>query len=83
MWNLKEAGGKIPNRGTRTTSGILSQDEFANQNEVPKLPGGRDVNVAVTWEEGYTSYQGRSHGRAEEFIRKHGVKLVVRSQQTP
>ncbi|MDR1130340.1 MAG: hypothetical protein LBK96_05115 [Prevotellaceae bacterium] len=38
-WNLKEAGGKFPKRGTRTTSGIISPDEFAKQNEVRKLPG--------------------------------------------
>jgi hypothetical protein len=32
--NLKEAGGKILNRGTRTTSGKSDLDEFAKQNEV-------------------------------------------------
>jgi len=24
-WNLKEAGGKVPNRGTRTVSGITNR----------------------------------------------------------
>ena len=33
--NLKEAGGKVPNRGTRITSGISDLDDFAKQNEVP------------------------------------------------
>jgi len=32
--NLKEAGGKVPNQGTRTTSGKADSDEFAKQNEV-------------------------------------------------
>ena len=40
-------------------------DEFAIQNEVPKLHGNRIVNDAGTWNEGYLSYHGRSHRRAE------------------
>jgi hypothetical protein len=43
--------------------GVHCQDEFAKQNEVPKLPGIWSVNVAVTWDEGYMSYRGMSHGR--------------------
>ena len=40
-------------------------DEFANQNEIQKLHGNRSVNDAGAWNEGYLSYHGRSHGRAE------------------
>jgi len=40
-------------------------DEFAQQNEIQKLHGHRSVNDAGTWNEGYSSYRGRSHGRAE------------------
>ncbi|WP_298196871.1 hypothetical protein [Desulfosporosinus sp.] len=40
-------------------------DEFAIQNEVPKLHGNRSVNDAGTWDEGYLSYHGRSHRRVE------------------
>ena len=63
--NLKEALGKVPTRGTRTLSGISGLDEFAKQNEVQKLHGNRSVNDAGTWNEGYLSYHGRSHRRAE------------------
>jgi hypothetical protein len=47
-------------------------DEFATQNEVPKLHGNRSVNNAGTWNEGYLSYHGRSHRRAET---KYEVRL--------
>ena len=40
-------------------------DEFAKQNEVPKLHGNRSVNDAGTRNEGYLSYHGRSHRRVE------------------
>lgn len=58
-------------------------DEFAKQNEVRKLSGCCGVNDADIWDEGYYSYHGRSHGGVEVFFQKHGVKLVVRSQQKP
>jgi len=64
-WNLKEAGGKVPTRGTRTLSGISDGDEFAIQNKVQKLHGHRSVNDAGTWNEGYSPYRGRSHRRVE------------------
>lgn len=40
-------------------------DEFARQNEILKLHGNRSVNDAGTWNEGYLSYRGRTHRRAE------------------
>ena len=40
-------------------------DEFAIQNKVLKLHGNQSVNDAGTWNEGYSSYHGRSHRRAE------------------
>jgi hypothetical protein len=40
-------------------------DEFAKQNEVPKLHGNRGVNDAGRWNEGYLSYHGRSHERVD------------------
>jgi len=40
-------------------------DEFASQNEIQKLHGHRSVNDAGTWNEGYLSYHGISHGRVE------------------
>lgn len=72
--NLKEAGGKIPTRGTRTSSGIPDGDEFAKQNEILKLHGRWGVNDAGTWNEGYLSYHGSSHGRTE-------TEYEVRSKQ--
>jgi len=66
--NLKEADGKVPNRGTRTTLGKADSEEFAKRNEV-LYPESQRVNVAVTWDEGYASYHGRSHGRVDVFFR--------------
>jgi hypothetical protein len=40
-------------------------DEIAKQIEIQRLRGRRSVDVAGTWDEGYLSYHGRSHGRAE------------------
>ncbi|WP_321438797.1 hypothetical protein [uncultured Bacteroides sp.] len=31
-------------------------------------PGSQRVNVAVTWDEGYASYHGISHGRVDVFF---------------
>ena len=64
-WNLKEAGGKVPTRGTRTSSGVFSQGEVAKQAEAQKLSGCENVNGAGTWNESESSYRGRSHGQAE------------------
>jgi hypothetical protein len=50
-WNLKEAGGKVPTRGTRIQLGIYNADEFAIQNEVQKLHGRCGVDCAGTWNE--------------------------------
>lgn len=72
--NLKEAGGKVPTRGTRISLGIPNGDEFAKQNEVLKLHGRWGVDDAGTWNEGYLSYHGRSHGRTE-------AEYEVRSKQ--
>jgi len=62
-WNLKEAGGKVPTRGTRIVSGIQSGMSLLNKTKSNKLHGHKDVNVAGTWDESYASYRGRSHGR--------------------
>ena len=35
-------------------------DEFAKQNKVQYCPKFHTVNTAVTWEEGYSPYPGRS-----------------------
>ena len=64
-WNLKEAYGKVPARGTRTLSGRSCADELATQSEVPRLHGRSTVNGAGIWNEGLSSYHGRSHRRAE------------------
>lgn len=67
-WNLKEAGGKVPARGTRTLSGRSCVDELANQSEVPRLHGHNTVNGAGRWNESLVPYHGRSHGRADVFF---------------
>ncbi|MBA4411451.1 MAG: hypothetical protein C0397_18780 [Odoribacter sp.] len=59
-------------------------DEFAIQNEVPKLHGNWNVNDAGTWNEGYSSYHGRSHRRAEtKYEARLKKRFIVRSQQRP
>ncbi|WP_268238694.1 hypothetical protein [Lentibacillus kapialis] len=37
-WNLKEVGGKLLSRGTRTISGIIGTDKSAIQDEVQYYP---------------------------------------------
>ena len=64
-WNLKEAGGKVPARGTRTPSGSCCVDELAKQSEVLRLHRHGNVNGAGIWSEGLSSYHGRSHRRVE------------------
>jgi len=51
-WNLKEAGGKVSTRGTRTVSGIQSGICMHNKTKSNKLQGHEDVNAAGTWDEG-------------------------------
>ena len=40
-------------------------DEFALQNEIQKLHRRRSVNDAGTWNEGYSTFRGRSHRRVK------------------
>ncbi|WP_222708724.1 hypothetical protein, partial [Paenibacillus sp. N3.4] len=64
-WNLKEAGGKIPTRGTRTSSGIDYGMSLPYKTKSNQLHGHTSVNDAGTWKESESSYRGRSHGREE------------------
>jgi len=63
--NLKEAGGKVPTRGTRTLSGISDWMSLQNKTKSKSYTENRSVNDAGTWNEGHLSYRGRSHRRAE------------------
>jgi len=81
-WNLKEAGGKVPTRGTRTSSGICNADKVATQTEVQKLHGRCGVNGAGTWNESYLPYHGRSHGHVETKY-ETWITIAVRSQPRP
>ena len=64
-WNLKEAGGKVLVRGTRTALGAKHVDKTAKQVKVQKLHGHATVDAAGIWNESEASYRGRSHGRVE------------------
>jgi hypothetical protein len=64
--NLKEAGGKVPTRGTQITSGIQSGMSLLNKTKSNKLHRHEDVYAAGTWDESYASYRGRSHGRTKQ-----------------
>ena len=66
-WNLKEAGGKVPTRGTQIGLGIQSGISLLDKTKSNKLHGHEDVNAAGTWDESYASYRGRSHGRRERI----------------
>ena len=71
-WNLKEAVDKVPARGTRTPLGRSCVDELAIQSEVPRLHWRSTVDGAGIWNEGLSSYHGRSHRRVETMSMKHG-----------
>ena len=64
-WNLKEAGGKIPTQGTRTSSGIWYGMSLQDKAKSNQLHGRTGVNDVGTWKESKLSYRGRSHGREE------------------
>jgi len=65
-WNLKEAGGKFPVGGTRTSSGTSCRTSLLHKTKSNKLNRYNSVNDADIWKEGYSSYLGRSHGRMDE-----------------
>src|SRR5699024_4891477 len=44
-WNLKEVGGKLLSRGTRTISGIIGTDKSAIQDEVQYYPN----SIVLMW----------------------------------
>ena len=64
-WNLKEACGKFPVGGTRTSSGASCGTSLQYKTKSNKLSGYSSVNDADIWKEGYSSYLGRSHGRVD------------------
>lgn len=83
-WNLKEAGGKIPTRGTRTSSGTSHGMSLQNKAKSNQLHRHTSVNDAGTWKESESSYRGRSHGREEiEFRIAVETRFIMRSQQIP
>jgi glycolate oxidase len=62
---LEDATGKLPTRGTRTSSGIWHGMSLHNKTKSNTLHGRAGVNDAGTWKESKSSYRGRSHGREE------------------
>ena len=70
-WNLKEAGGKIPTQGTRTSLGIGYGMSLLNKTKSNLLHRRTSVDDVGTWNESESSYRGRSHGR-EEITLNHG-----------
>jgi hypothetical protein len=57
-WNLKEAGGKVPNRRTETAYKAVQGGRACVTKRSPILPEPCDVNAAVTWDEGYSPLPG-------------------------
>ena len=70
-WNLKEAGGKFPVGGTRTSSGTSCRTSLQYKTKSNKLSRYNSVNDADIWKEGYSSYLGRSHRRADVYINRN------------
>lgn len=64
---VESEGSLRQNPAPRNTNRIrhIRWDETAKQVEVQRLCGHRSVNAAGTWDEGYLSYHGRSHGRVK------------------
>ena len=62
--NLKEAGDKVPNQGTRIASGIPGRMRLLNKSKSKKLSGCWGVNAAVTWD-GYGSIASINYRMAE------------------
>jgi len=58
-------------------------DEFAAQNEVQKLHGQWSVNDTGTWNEGYSSYHGRSHRLAETKYETRLKKIYCEKSAEP
>ena len=65
-WNLKEAGGKAPGRGTRTSYKALQTGRVCKTKRSPKLSEVCGVNAADVWSEGMRSYPGRSDRKVGE-----------------
>jgi|GEM_PF-6051237 hypothetical protein len=65
-WNQKEAGGKIPAQGTRTSLGTRHGMSLHFKTKSNKLRGQASVNDVGRWKD-----RGRSHGR-EEMVSNHG-----------
>ena len=84
-WNLKEASGKIPVGGTRTSSGTSCRTSLQHKTKSNKLSRYNSVNDADRWNEGYSSYLGRSHGRmnvtkirnADNSCREKSAEAIV------
>ena len=66
-WNLKEASGKFPVGGTRTSSGTSCRTSLQHKTKSNKLSRYNSVNGADIWKKGYSSYLGRSHRRTELY----------------
>ena len=78
---VESEGSRRQSSGPRNTNSIRHTlwDEFAWQNKILKLHGHRNVNAAGIWNEGYSSYHGRSHGRVETGM-KHGWNKIYREK---
>ncbi|MEI6753321.1 MAG: hypothetical protein WCK78_09125 [Paludibacter sp.] len=64
-WNLKEAGGKLPVGGTRTSLGTSCRTSLPYKTKSNKLSRYNRVDDADIWKGGYSSYLGRSHRRID------------------
>ena len=68
--NLKEAGGKIPVGGTRTSLVTICRTSLHDKTKSNILNGYKSENDADIWNEGYSPYLGRSHRRANVIFRR-------------
>jgi hypothetical protein len=57
-WNLKEAGGKVPDRRTETVYKAVPDGRACLAKQSPMLPESGGVNAAVRWDESYRPLPG-------------------------
>jgi hypothetical protein len=71
---VESEGSSRQSSGPRNTNTIRQNmwDELTTQSEILRLHGHMTVDGAGVWNEGLSSYHGRSHRRVETLRMKHG-----------
>ena len=76
-WNLKEAGGKVPARGTRTASEAGPVGRVCQTKQSPNLSEAGQVHAAGIWDEGVRTYPRRSDRQVAEMNFKAATRAAT------